>query len=201
MKKFVLIFLLFVSLSFAQREMNIYTGLNLPIGNKYHSNFLSNYYYPGFNIGASFNYFLLNKFSLSPFFEYSNYIFKAYDASSPGLPEVRFVSASGTASQFYKLGFNIKFLPSLDPLPQGYVFTGLSWNIERYGNIKVKWHDMNNGDFESTRMIDNKNYLSQTFGVGVRILKFNSMQLMLEEVLSTNYSDRNFGSVNFGVYF
>lgn len=201
MKKFIVIFLLFISSIFPQGKVSIYTGLNLPIGKEYNANFLSDNYYPGFNLGASFNYLLFNKFSISPFFEYSNYIFKSYSLGLSGIPEVKFVSASGTSSQFYKLGFNIKFLPSLNPLPQGYFFTGLSWNIEKFGSIHIKWNDMNMGDFESTQKIDNKNYLSQTFGIGVRILKFSSIQLMLEGVLSTNYSNRNFGSINFGIYF
>ncbi len=201
MKKLAAILFLIVGSSFAQVKINIYTGLNLPIGKEYNAIFLSDHYFPGFNLGVSLNYIFFNKFSLSPFVEYSNYIFKSYSSSSGGIPEIKFVSASGSASKFYKLGFNIKFLPSLNPLPQGYFFTGLSWNIERYGNIKIKWSDMNMGDFESTQKIDNKNYLSQNFGVGIRILKFSFIQLMLEIILSTNYSDRNFGSVNFGVYF
>jgi len=196
-----LIVLLFLSTpSFAQIDFDIYTGTSYPFGKGHFSNSLSDNYYPGFNFGGSANYFVLEKFSVSPFAEYSNYFFRQYNSNSPGIPEVKFVSASGKSFQFYNMGFNIKFFPRLEPLPQGYFFTGLAWSIVNPGSIDVQWYDMNRGYFQSSEQVDDKNYLAQTFGLGVRILKFSSLQLMLEGLIRTNYSDRFLGYVNVGIY-
>lgn len=204
MKNLTIIIIIVISITelcFAQIEINLYTGVNTPIGKNSFSNYFFNYYYPGLNLGSSINYPLNKKFFVSPFFEFSNYIFKPYNSGGPGIPEVKFVSASGSASQFYKIGFNFRFVPSTEPLPQGYFFTGFCWNIESTGKINKRFYDMNNGYFVTSEKFNGKNYLSQIFGIGIRLAEFGLFQLMIEGIFYTNYSDRNLTSANIGIYF
>ncbi len=72
---------------------------------------MSEIYHPAINIGVSYNYFFMDNFSFSPSVEFSNFIFDNYKGGGAGIPEISFVSASGTNTQFYKVGFNIKFFP------------------------------------------------------------------------------------------
>ena len=200
MKKIIVVSLLLISCSYCQFKFNIYSGVNYPIGTNSFANSLSEIYYPGYNLGASYNYFFTNNFSLSPSIEFSNYIFDNY-RSGASIPEILFVSASGTSTQIYKVGFNIKFFPKISQTPQGFVFTGLNWNIVNPGTIGLKYHDMNSGDFQIIKRLDIKNYLTQIIGVGVNLFNFSSLSLAIEGIISTNYSDRTTGSANLGIYF
>ncbi len=200
MKKIIVVSLLLLSCSYGQSKFNIYSGINYPIGTNAFANSLSEIYYPGYNLGASYNYYFTNNFSLSPSIEFSNYIFDNFKIGA-SIPEISFVSSSGTSTQIYKVGFNIKFFPKISPAPQGFVFTGLSWNIVNPGNIELKYRDMNNGDFQIIKKLDIKNYLTQIIGVGVNLFNFSSLSLAIEGIISTNYSDRTTGSANLGIYF
>lgn len=196
MKRILLVSSFLITSSFGQVEFTLSTGINHSLGTNPFSNFLTDYYYPGFNFGVSANYFVQEKLSISPFTEYSNYLFNSYNKSAGGIPEISFVSASGASSQFYKLGLNIKLYPSFNPLPQGYVFTGFCWNIVNPGDITIKNYDFNNGYFNTSQTVEVKNYLTQTIGFGISFFEFNSFGFGFEGILYTNYSNRTFGSGN-----
>ncbi len=200
MKKILIICLLLTAASFAQVNFEIYTGANFPIGNKPFSNFLSINYYPGINLGVSADYSIFNIFAVSPFAEYSYFFFKNYNSGTPGF-QGNLVSASGTNSQFYRLGLNLKYFPSFLSLSHGYVLTGFSWNGVNAGSININWYDPGKGTTRTSEQIDNSHYVAQSFGIGLGIAKFRYFMVMIEGVITTDYSDRLLGSVNLGFYF
>lgn len=187
--------------SFAQVNFEVYTGANFPIGNKSFSNFLSINYYPGINLGVAADYSFLNMFAVSPFAEYTYYFFKSYNSGTPGFSQGNLVSASGTNTQFYKLGINVKYFPSFLTLSHGYLLTGFTWNGVNAGSININWNDPNKGNTQTSDQLDNKHYIVQNLGIGMGIAKFKSFMVMIEGIISTNYSDRYLGSVNLGFYF
>ena len=201
MKKAALFFLLFASVSFAQLKLEAYAGGSFPISNKPFSNFLSINYYPGINIGAAANYFLLNEFSLSPFAEYTIFLFKNNSSGFAVLPNSGSTSVSGSNTQFYKLGFNVKFFPRFIMLSRGYILTGFTWYGVKPGSIDVIWYEPNKGSQHSSEQIDDKHFISQNFGIGIPIAKATSFEVMIEGLVSTNYTDRFLGSLNLGFYF
>ncbi len=201
MKKVVVIFLLCSAAVFAQVNFEVYTGANFPLGNKPFSNFLSINYYPGINIGASADYSFFKMFAVAPYAEYSYFIFKSYSSGSPGYSQGNLISASGTSSQFYRLGLNVKYFPSFLMPSHGYFLTGFSWNGVNAGNVTINWYDSNKGNTQTSEKLNNNNYIAQSLGIGMGIAKFKSFMVMLEGVLTTNYSDRLLGSINLGFYF
>jgi len=91
MKFFIFLSLILSYSTYAQ--LNVYIGINFPTNalENNNSNYLFRLWQPGINLGLNYDYGLSDHFAISPYLEYSYYLFDSYDGSS-GIPELPFVS-------------------------------------------------------------------------------------------------------------
>lgn len=200
MKFFIFLTLILSYNTYAQ--FNVHTGINFPTNalESTNSNYLFRLWQPGINLGINYDYSLSDDFAISPYLEYSYYIFDSYD-DQPGIPELRLVSSNGDNSKIFRMGVFIKYSPSMSPLPQGYFITGFGYTIEKIGKIKFNYYDINRGEFSTVQEFGDKNYFVHMLGIGSRVIELNSFQIFIEVRSYSNYKDILHVSLNVGLMY
>jgi len=195
----LLIFQLFlVSLMYGQ-SISIYSGGTLPLNmfNSKEKDSFVNIWYPSLNVGLGYEDNLSNKFMIRGYGEINSFFFKDYNLYS-SIPEMHFVESKSNNSNIFRLGLNINYILSRSNIVKSYIFTGITYNIERVSNIRLKWYLEDYGYIENELVLPKKNYISQVFGVGFPIINFDSSNIFAEIRYLTNYGDRFHLSLNFG---
>jgi hypothetical protein len=133
--------------------------------------------------------------------EYAYYGFDSYAFRGASIPEVRFTSATGEASNVWRLFADVKMFPHTSKAVLFYLSTGIGYLIERVGTISATFEDMNGRNFSTTIKYESTNFLVHTLGLGIRWGVLSDLALDFKGQYFTNYNDRMYTTVKCGLVY
>ena len=200
--KFLFLLLLAVP-AYSQINVSFFAGMN-PATNliaRDRSGFLDSYWSTGFNLSVVTEVFVSRSVAIAPSVEYARYAFDNYAFQGVSIPEVRFKSATGEASNIWRMFAEARFFTNSSKAVPWYFSTGLGYFIERIGTISATYTDMSGPDFTRAINYQGKNFFVHTVGLGIRWSAFSRLALDLNAQYFTNYNDRLHTAVKMGVVY
>lgn len=185
------------------QTLAIYSGVTFPVSifKNENSNPLSKMWHPGISLGIDYRHDLSRTISISSYCLSEVYFFNDKSNITSPLPEVKLSKVKGNNSYLIKVGFNLFYQPKKFPLPQGYIFTGLNYSTENFGQVTLTWY-LDNVEHSIEKMnFKTERYFAHILGLGAYIVKIQSFDLFIELKTTTNYSNRFYFSLNLGASF
>jgi hypothetical protein len=187
--------------AFAQSNITIYSGITsdnlllFPL-------FPELAYHNGINIGVSSNFKIIKLLNLSPSFEYTSYQFKNLE---PGILLDQFGNNYGSSGEDnlknYRLSLDIKIIESKPRPFRFFIYTGISYLIEDYPDIKTILNNENGTSTTEVIKLGKLYHFVHDIGLGFIIDINKSIGLSFGTQYYSNYKDTFRYSLNGGIVY
>ena len=205
--KFFLIFVMTIPV-YPQLNVSAFVGVNpqenlIAKGDSYNHGAYS--WESGIILGIESEIFIFPSIALSPSVEYVYYAFDEYDERK----EARFdnnssISSTADPVKVWRLFLEAKFFGNLTTTIPIYLTTGFGFLNENNGVInRTVTYFFGNGPqiFDTTFKLKNSSFYVHTLGLGIRWRFLPNLSLDLNGKYLSNYSDRMYAAVKFGLVY